>query len=168
MRSRLSIIISILILILASFSIGGATVAWFVSEAGTLENIFTAGTVIIDEPLIISGGGSWQPGECHTVTWSITNIGSKRAYVRARPNIEIQFWPGTTELSAWTAGYEFTNNWFGRYIAEKDEDGNYTSEPGYRIGEYTEGNPLIVDLLVGADYVYIGYFVVWDDGNSRL
>lgn len=88
-RNRISYTIYLLIIMIAFF--GGNTISYFTADSGGLLNLFTAGTVSVsagdgEGHLVIKGGGenSWSPGECKELELSVKNIGSKRAYARAR------------------------------------------------------------------------------------
>ena len=82
MKSKL--FISTVVLIMAAFSVGGSTVAWFTSQADPLTSTFSAGTLDIE----VTGGDitTTVDGDITTseVSWSIENTGSKATYIRAR------------------------------------------------------------------------------------
>lgn len=73
-------IISLVLIALMAFGIGAGSFAWFTSQATSTDNVFTAGTLIIENPGTITSGmlnvsniyPSWQ--ESKVVT--IKNIGS--------------------------------------------------------------------------------------------
>lgn len=72
--------------ILAVLLVVGGTMAWFTAEADPVVNTFKAGTVAIsindqfDEELT----GNVNPGDKYDKVVSVTNDGSKRAYIRVK------------------------------------------------------------------------------------
>ncbi len=72
--------------ILAVLLVVGGTMAWFTAEADPVINTFIAGTVDIsindefDEEL----AGNVNPGDTYDKIVSVTNDGSKRAYIRVK------------------------------------------------------------------------------------
>lgn len=131
----------------------GATTAWFLSEVNGPETLFTAGTVDLGTPELVSGSGSWEKGQWNTVTWSITNTGSESCHLRIRPHVT--FDAACTE-DIWCEGENFTGaSWMeGRYFK-------------YNKGSHGEETPRKVDLLMGAEdgKIKAGYLDAWDDGT---
>ncbi len=166
---RSSLVASILILLLVSFSIGGATLAWFTFESDLIQNVFTAGTVQIDDWEFTSESQDWEPGQCNDLTWSFTNIGSKKSYVRVRPDVDVDMDYIYDPL--YIAVHMEANNetaWIG--IPGNDPD--FTTIPGgqnwnqyfqYEPGEYTEQDPLVLLILAGRNFNEVGYAEIWDD-----
>lgn len=135
---------SILILLLSMASLGGATVAWFLSEQSPTVNSFTAGTVVISTP-IIEGSQEWQPGLCETVTWNIENTGTKSSYIRVR--IIEEYDQTVTSETAWAVGTRFGGG-FAQYF------------------EYKKGTPYEVILGAGVNLTPVGKVSVWDNGTN--
>jgi len=77
---------SLLVIGMALAAIAGGTLAWFTFETEAIENVFTAGTVLIEaDEEIISGADTmdnWNPGDCAVKEFTITNTGSKRIFIR--------------------------------------------------------------------------------------
>ncbi len=79
--------LSVAILLLAVAIVGGATMAWFTAEASITDNVFTAGTVVLNaedswfqnESLEVN---NWNPGDCSPKMVTVTYEGSKRAFLR--------------------------------------------------------------------------------------
>jgi len=73
--------LSIMIIILALATVGGATMAWFSVASDPLENSFTAGYLQIE-----AGGKTrvlnWNPGDNSESEFCVKNIGSKKSLVR--------------------------------------------------------------------------------------
>lgn len=152
---------SVLLLLLAAFSIGGSTAAWFTAQSGTAENAFTAGTVRLSDPAVALGSPAWQAGESNTITWSFTNTGSKRAFVRVKPEVRVTH-SVTVHLAikvtagchtAWVEGTRIKpGDWRGQYFQ-------------YTLGAHTAQQPLVKRILAGADQQQIGVVHVWDHDN---
>ena len=73
------------LIFIMSFTVGGATAAYF-NDGITLPLAeFTAGTVEI-EVVEVSRGGTinYDKGYSGTAKWKITNVGTKKAYLRAK------------------------------------------------------------------------------------
>lgn len=90
MKKKILVSSVIIVFVLAmSF---GATMAWFTDESDPVENVFEAGTVIInaDEEAVswsedeIVDRENWNPGDCDWKLFEITNSGSKNVFVRAK------------------------------------------------------------------------------------
>ena len=67
----------------------GATMAWFTAEADPIENVFQAGTVLIEaEETEVRGGNleNVNPGDCFEKEFEITNTGTKNIVVRVNPH----------------------------------------------------------------------------------
>jgi len=150
MRLRVSIVASIFALLLGAFSIGGATMAWFTAGSDTMENTFTAGTVSfsLGDPI----PGTKEEG-CLPVNWQIDYTGSKQAYLRVKPVVEV------AEIET-------------IYIAIRAVLGNGNSYWAVGVGEYftyklntyTETNKFFINLERGANKFVDTY--IWDDGNE--
>ncbi|MDO9574874.1 MAG: hypothetical protein Q7I94_07770 [Candidatus Contubernalis sp.] len=168
---RSSLVASILILLLVSFSIGGATLAWFTFETDLIQNVFTAGTVRIDDWEITSESQTWEPGECNDLTWSFTNTGSKKTYVRVRPDVDMDidyvydplYIAVHMEINSETA-----------WIGVPGNDPDFTTIPSgqnwnqyfqYEPGIFTEQDPLVLLILAGSTLKEVGYAEIWDDGQ---
>lgn len=80
------ILLSTLIILVVLAASLGATMAWFTDQSDPIENVFTAGTVIINaEEEIIAEGiniDNWNPGDCVEKEFTITNKGTKRIVLR--------------------------------------------------------------------------------------
>lgn len=92
MKSK--IVISMLVIVVVIAASLGATFAWFTDESEAIENVFTAGTVIISAEEEITAGGetmeNWNPGDCATKEFTIKNEGSKG--IKLRGIIETQWY----------------------------------------------------------------------------
>ncbi len=79
---------SVLIILMALAAMGGATLAWFTAEVSIDNNVFTAGTVLIEAdetvPTTPDFYDNWNPGDCSEKEFKITNAGTKDIYVRAK------------------------------------------------------------------------------------
>lgn len=166
---RLNIVTSILVLLLATASIGGATMAWFIGDAHSGTANFTAGTVTISDPAV-EGGENWQPGECEIVKWNITNNGSKKAYLRVKPDIDVETFtliyiashvgirvPGSRDDTAWVGEPD------GPTIPSGPNWNRYFE---YVLGLYNTENRYIQKIMAGSNHIEIGYAEVWDDGEK--
>jgi hypothetical protein len=110
--AKKNVIAIIVMVIIISISVAGATLAWFTGETGTIENVFQAGTVRLSEPVgsinTLTSSSDVQNDvnmntdlemdaestavaavvpTCKIVTWIFHNIGSKNANVRVRPYV---------------------------------------------------------------------------------
>lgn len=107
MRSK--VVMSIMVIGLAACLVGGSTAAWFYAESPQLQSMFTAGTVDISGGEVVT---DFVYGE--TLTWDITNNGSKNAFLRVKIEGDSED-EGETECvsgeSAWTKGTPFGANW---------------------------------------------------------
>ncbi len=78
--------LSVLIIVLAVASVGGATMAWFTDQSAPIENVFAAGTVEIkaSEQWAYDGDTkeNWNPGDCDDKEFTIKNTGSKGIKIR--------------------------------------------------------------------------------------
>ncbi len=88
---------SVLIILMALAAMGGATLAWFTSEATIGENVFTAGTIVIDADEDFDSSSytathnNWNPGDEDKKQITIDVKGSKNIYLRAKIDEE---WTG--------------------------------------------------------------------------
>lgn len=82
---KIKIALSMLVILFVIALSLGATMAWFTAESSIEENIFTAGT------LMIEAGESWEddyevenwnPGDCEEKEVTVEVTGSKSAYIR--------------------------------------------------------------------------------------
>lgn len=163
-RMRLNIAGSILILLLATASIGGATMAWFIGESHGNTSAFTAGIVTISEP-VIQNDQNWQSGQCEPVQWSIFNYGSKKAYIRVLPTVQGASSEPIYIASHVSAGSETA--WVGEPEGPTIPSGpNWNRYFIYHAGCYTEDNPYIQKILAGSNQIEIGSVEVWDDGEK--
>ncbi len=80
MKSRM--MVSLLVIALAAAVIGGATMAWFTDSDPVEPVTFTAGTVDIKVTDQEGGYENVNPGDCHDVTATITNVGSKNVVLK--------------------------------------------------------------------------------------
>jgi predicted ribosomally synthesized peptide with SipW-like signal peptide len=84
MKSRM--LISILVIALAAAVIGGGTLAWFTAKTD-LENVFTAGTVMIaaeEDTELTDELGNVNPGDCLKKVFEICNVGTKGIALRMK------------------------------------------------------------------------------------
>jgi len=139
------VMLSVVIILLAVAAVGGATMAWF-TDSETVENQFTAGTLIINAEDGWRGleGDNWEnanPGDCKEKDFTVTNEGSKRMYVRFSfdgawvtplPNAPdgfvpdddlVEIKPAEGDLDNWTYldGY-----WYYNGLLESEEEINFT------------------------------------------
>ncbi len=161
--------LSVAIVLLAVAAVGGATMAWFTDQSDPLENVFTAGTVIIDadetqfitetfDPL------NWNPGDCAQKEYTITNSGTKSIKLRAMLETQWYEWTGDGDPSypvdpenvnwqEWTpTGDDAASvvllvtdpaqDW------EQRDDGNwyYNGNDGTIDGTFSDNNPATVNL----------------------
>jgi predicted ribosomally synthesized peptide with SipW-like signal peptide len=139
--------------LLAVAAVGGATMAWFTDQSDPLENVFTAGTVIISAgEQIISGEDkmdNWNPGDCAEKEFTITNSGTKAIALRG---IVTQKWYELvgTEWVEWTPDPAGSNaakvTLVGTgWTEDPDEPGTWYYD-GPIAGTFTEDNPVEVKL----------------------
>jgi hypothetical protein len=147
------------LIFIMSFTVGGATAAYF-NDGITLPLAeFTAGTVEI-EVVEVSRDGTinYDKGYSGTAKWKITNVGTKKAYLRAKLYWELDGGGGGQYVhkdSAWAVDrvdYELSPR-FGNGIAR------YSI---YTLGR-TKENPLILSLGAGRNCFPVGKVEVWDD-----
>lgn len=97
------IILSVFVILFVVAASLGATMAWFTDESDPIENVFTAGTVIIEADEEITSGSetmdNWNPGDCATKEFTIKNNGSKR--IALRGIIETGWYEYNEETEAW-------------------------------------------------------------------
>ena len=164
MKSKL--FVSTVVLIMAAFSVGGSTVAWFTSQADPLLSTFSAGTVDIE----VTGGNVETTVDGDTtiyeVPWTIENTGSKAIYLRAR----------LMDLE-WDVNYETEGSperaLSARAGVEELEQGDIFVP--YTKGAYTEDSPLVADIRVAEGNQLrdptgqiIGQMIMWDDGDELV
>ena len=131
---RAKILTSLLIIILMSSLVAGATTAWFVSR-DTIDNLtFTAGTVQVSSSEIIIEESSDYCNDdpsCRLVTWDITNTGTKAVFLRAKYHgygtegecHEESAWAGAVEAEDKDDVKDFTGaNWAMYFEAELGEE----------------------------------------------
>ena len=96
MNKKLILSVAIIVMVLAASL--GATYAWFTAQSEPVENVFTAGTVIIDvnEQWQYGDEGleNWNPGDCTPKEIKLIYSGSKKAFIRMQ--IE-ESWTFTSE-----------------------------------------------------------------------
>jgi predicted ribosomally synthesized peptide with SipW-like signal peptide len=81
MKKKVLIGLSVVALV-ALLAVG--TWAWFTATADPVENIFTAGTVKISIENTYENVTNWNPGDEEEGTITVTNDGTKCAYVRVK------------------------------------------------------------------------------------
>ena len=91
MTSRMKIVLSMVVILVAIAATVGGTLAWFTDEAATPENTFIAGTVILDAEDNFFGTSenildNWNPGDCTPKLVKIEYTGSKNALLRMKIN----------------------------------------------------------------------------------
>lgn len=74
------------VVILAVLLVVGGTMAWFTAEADPVVNSFKAGTVdiVINDTFNTEEAQNVNPGDEYDKIVSVTNTGSKRAYIRVK------------------------------------------------------------------------------------
>lgn len=150
---KVRIMVCIFVLMVMIFSVVGSTAAWFTTESQTMENVFTAGTVKISQPEVVSDSGGWKPGKCNTVKLKVENTGSKKSYIRVKPKVDIDYEKIIgRDYSTWLKGIRI-GGWQGQYIE-------------YEKGSYTESNPRKAELIEGAQEHVRGHAYIWDDGSQ--
>ena len=122
------IILSVFIIVMVIAASLGATYAWFTDQSAPVENVFTAGTVILDADeeweFGEEGLKNWNPGDCTPKLIKLKYEGSKKAFIRMQitetwvdadeqemedspwfdrdvPNIEWKINTGTEEEPVW-------------------------------------------------------------------
>ncbi len=98
------LILSILVIIATVGLITGATYAWFTSETEPIENVFTAGTVLIeaDEQVNHEEGlnmDNWNPGDEAEKEFTIVNKGTKG--IKLRGIFEAQWYEMDENTGKW-------------------------------------------------------------------
>ena len=98
---------SLLVIGLAVLAIAGGTLAWFTSQSGPIENVFTAGTVEIEADEDITSGvdtmSNWNPGDCAVKEFTITNSGTKKIVLRTTALAEMHGqWYEQDGITEWT------------------------------------------------------------------
>jgi len=140
-------LVSVINLFLALALVSGAAWAWF-SQSIVMASPFTAGTVQITEPELLSTG---QGNNCIDLGWLLQSTGSKRSYIRVRPTLE---GGQTGDESAWLQGIPIDGDWwFGQYLE-------------YSKGSCTENAPLQADFVQGPNLNVLGRADIWDDGDT--
>ena len=170
-KMNINLASSLLIVVLMIASLGGATHAWF-NASKTLENVFTAGTVIISDPIVVpSIATRCVPTEkCQEITWEFENIGSKRAYVRVKPEARVEVYPNIyiaihMEVNCETAWVGVRNP--GNDLPYKRfPTGNFSQYFEYPLGRYTVNDPLELLIVYGSTYVPIGFANIWEENNK--
>lgn len=151
---KVRIMVCIFVLMVLIFSVVGSTAAWFTMESRTMENVFTAGTVKISKPKVVTGCNEWKPGKCNTIKLKVQNTGSKRSYIRVKPKVDIEYKKTYEDFTAWIKGIRINcGSWFGQYIE-------------YKKGSYKAQNPRKADLVAGAKEKVVGHAYIWDDGSK--
>ncbi len=79
---------SVVILLVAVFSMSGGVVAWFTDNTTTDIQKFVVGTLKISSPELISETGEWKAGQSVRLTYEIENTGDQDVYLRAKPAAE--------------------------------------------------------------------------------
>ncbi|MEW5784834.1 MAG: hypothetical protein AB1767_07155 [Bacillota bacterium] len=164
---RFKFIFSVTVVIMALSFVCGATAAWFYTGADGGVTVFTAGTVRISQPVAVQSmpvqNSEQSSCSCRSVTWEFANTGSKRAYIRVRPEATGSVLPmiyiamKTTVgcESAWAEGERIPGysgpSWHGRYFA-------------YPLGLYTETAPLVKGL--DSNGKIVGTVEIWDDDTK--
>ncbi|HSW35193.1 MAG TPA: hypothetical protein VLH18_01180 [Candidatus Limnocylindrales bacterium] len=172
---KLNLAASVMLLLLMSVAVGGATYAWFTRSSAAIVNEFTAGTVKLTAPVDdISPSAAVYTvyvqgdGECQTVGWTFDYTGSKKAYVRVKPGaivsreIFIAIHLEVNDETAWVGvpGSEFLpipggsawNQYFKYPLGVYDAD-----SPGQR---------LELGILAGSNFTPVGTAFMWDDGTA--
>lgn len=90
MKKNMFVVISVVSL--ASLSLFGSVLAWFLTQSYSAGTEFKLGTLEIGEPAVISQSvadgyesDTWYSGELNTVNYSIKNMGTMELYLRVKP-----------------------------------------------------------------------------------
>lgn len=98
------IILSILVILFVAATSLGATMAWFTAEDSITDNVFTAGTLMIeaDENEFWDTGSveNWNPGDCEDKDVTVEVTGSKTAYLRMKI---VDGWYMKNESNEWVS-----------------------------------------------------------------
>lgn len=105
---------------LAVLLVVGGTMAWFTATADPVVNSFTAGTVDIEinDTFNTELAQNVNPGDVYSKEVSVTNTGSKRAYIRVnltplfsgQQDISVVTYPILTDWVLHTDGYYYYKN----------------------------------------------------------
>ncbi len=160
MKLALSILV-ILIVVAASL---GATMAWFTAQDEAPENVFTAGTVMIeaDETFISDQSvlDNMNPGDCVEKEFDIINKGTKGIYLRAEVTGKWELGensPSEADLDEWLAN---NNVEVEAITASDDSVWQFLSwDPDNDVHEsYSEEQWLTVDDGDGTEIWYKAYW----------
>ena len=165
------IILSVFIIVMVIAASLGATYAWFTDQSAPVENVFTAGTVIIDADEQWEYGEeglkNWNPGDCTPKLIKLIYQGSKKAFIRMQitetwvdaegepmedspwfdrevPNIEWKINTGTEQDPVWEDW-----NVDGKWLYYDDDPGD--DEGGWW---YFIGDDETYDTVVGGTTIY--------------
>lgn len=158
-----------IMIFIMSLTVGGFTAAYFTDEVLLPLAEFTTGTVDINLEVkenhsVIEETDYGYEG---TAKWKITNVGTKKAYLRARPEWELdgdgggEYGGGET---AWAVGYDVTKK--NQKDASSPRFGGGNARYHVYIRGHTEGTPLELKLGEGANYNNGGTAYIWDDGDK--
>lgn len=160
-------VLSLMIIAIMSALVSGATLAWFSAEIPLPGTTFTAGTVdiIVSDEYVDGSNDSWISGECVTVDWTISNTGSKAAYLRARVWDEWSYYeaPGQTLYIA--AHAEITGSETAWGLGERF-GGGFAMYFEYINGSGTPQSPVTVPFVFGANNTPAGTVSVWNHNNK--
>lgn len=85
MPIKRNIYFAIIIILLISFLIAGATYAYFIDTSAMFGNVFTAGTVDVDlDPENYDAHVIVELNGCEEHRWQLKNVGTKSSYVRVK------------------------------------------------------------------------------------
>ena len=80
-----NVMFSLFVIFLAAAIIGGATMAWFTAKADAPDNVFEAGTVMIDADKDVDYSELMEnvnPGDCYRKCLTVENTGTKAIQLR--------------------------------------------------------------------------------------
>jgi predicted ribosomally synthesized peptide with SipW-like signal peptide len=177
------IILSVFIIVMVIAASLGATYAWFTDQSAPVENVFTAGTVILDADeeweFGEEGLKNWNPGDCTPKLIKLKYEGSKKAFIRMQitetwvdadeqemedspwfdrdvPNIEWKINTGTEEEPVWE-DWNVDGKWLyydGWWYYNGDDD-TYSTEIGDEGEEFTINSISGVEDLEDAEEIII-------------
>ncbi len=87
-KTNKKVVASMIVIVMALLAITGGTLAWFSDSDDIEQNVFTAGTVILEAYDSWAETGheveNWNPGDCDDKEISLEYLGSKNAFLRMK------------------------------------------------------------------------------------
>lgn len=139
---------SLLIIVLMTASLSGATYSWFTTSSSTPDNLFAVGTLFVEvsEPMVskIDSQNSYK------VKWTITNTGSISSYIRVRLETE--------------------ENLLGKKDSIWNEGERYSATPEryfiyYVKGQSNSDNPTTNNLWANNIDEIVGTISIWEEAG---